>query len=160
MDSRRLVVIRHAKAEPYAATDVERVLAERGRTEGRLLGQWLAGEGIVPEAAYVSYAARTRETWDVVAGGAGWSLQPEYDAQALRHRRGRRAGPAPHGARGRPDDRRGRAQPDDGGRGAGSSTTATARPRGRSRWAPSRPAPRRSSRSTGRGRTWRRWAAD
>lgn len=81
MDSRGLVVIRHAKAEPYAATDVERVLAERGRAEARLLGQWLAGEGVVPDAAYVSYAARTRETWDVVAGGAGWTLQPEYDAQ-------------------------------------------------------------------------------
>lgn len=78
-NTRRLVIIRHAKAEPYAPTDVERVLADRGRVEGRMLGEWLAGEGITPDAAYVSYAARTRETWDVVAAGAGWTLQPEYD---------------------------------------------------------------------------------
>lgn len=77
--TRRLVIIRHAKAEPYAPTDVERVLADRGRVEGRLLGQWLAGERVTPDAAYVSYAARTRETWDVVAAGAGWTLEPVYD---------------------------------------------------------------------------------
>ncbi len=81
MRTRRLVIIRHAKAEQYAASDVERVLAERGRVEGRLLGEWLAAERIVPDAAYVSYAARTRETWDVVAAGAGWVLDPTYDAQ-------------------------------------------------------------------------------
>ena len=77
--TRRLVIIRHAKAEPYAPTDVERVLADRGRVEGRMLGEWLAGEAITPDAAYVSYAARTRETWDVVAAGAGWTIEPEYD---------------------------------------------------------------------------------
>lgn len=75
------MIIRHAKAEPYAASDVERVLAERGRAEGRLLGEWLAGEGIAPDVAFVSYAARTRETWDVVSAGAGWTLEPAYDAQ-------------------------------------------------------------------------------
>ena len=77
--TRRLVIIRHAKAEPYAPTDVERVLADRGRVEGRLLGQRLAAEGITPDAAWVSYAARTRETWEVVAAGAGWTLEPVYD---------------------------------------------------------------------------------
>lgn len=77
--SRRLVIIRHAKAEPYAPTDVERVLADRGRVEGRMLGGWLAEQSITPDAAYVSYAARTRETWEVVAAGAGWTLEPVYD---------------------------------------------------------------------------------
>lgn len=80
MDStRRLVIIRHAKAEPYAATDVERVLADRGRVEGRLLGEWLASAEVVPDRAFVSYAARTRETWEVVAAGAGWTVEPVYD---------------------------------------------------------------------------------
>jgi phosphohistidine phosphatase len=77
--TRRLVIIRHAKAEPYAPTDVDRVLADRGRVEGRMLGAWLGAEGVVPDAAFVSYAARTRETWDVVAAGAGWTLEPVYD---------------------------------------------------------------------------------
>ncbi|TWG94706.1 phosphohistidine phosphatase [Nocardioides sp. J9] len=77
--TRRLVIIRHAKAEPWAPSDVDRVLEERGRVEARMLGEWLAGQGVVPDAAFVSYAARTRETWAAVAGGAGWTLEPAYD---------------------------------------------------------------------------------
>lgn len=77
--NRRLVIVRHAKAEAYGPSDVDRVLADRGRVEGRLLGEWLAAQGIVPDVAYVSYAVRTRETWAVVASGAGWDLEPEYD---------------------------------------------------------------------------------
>lgn len=73
------MIVRHSKAEAYGPSDVDRVLADRGRVEGRLLGEWLAGEAIVPDVAYVSYAARTRETWEVVAAGAGWDLEPEYD---------------------------------------------------------------------------------
>lgn len=76
---RLLVVVRHAKAEQFAPSDVERVLSARGRDDGRALGSWLAGSGIDPDVAYVSYAARTRETWDVVAGGAGWELAPQVD---------------------------------------------------------------------------------
>ncbi|MBV6726675.1 SixA phosphatase family protein [Nocardioides daeguensis] len=76
---RLLVVVRHAKAEQFAASDVERVLSPRGRDDGRALGRWLADEGITPDVAYVSYAARTRETWDVVAAGAGWGLAPQID---------------------------------------------------------------------------------
>ena len=76
---RLLVVVRHAKAEQFAPSDVERVLSERGRDDGRALGEWLAAEGITPDAAYVSYAARTRETWDVIADGAGWTLVPQID---------------------------------------------------------------------------------
>lgn len=76
---RLLVVVRHAKAEQFAPSDVERVLSARGRDDGRALGAWLAAEGIAPDVAYVSYAARTRETWAVVAGGAGWDLAPQID---------------------------------------------------------------------------------
>jgi len=76
---RLLVVVRHAKAEQLAASDVERVLSARGRADGRALGAWLAAQGITPDVAYVSYAARTRETWEVVAEGAGWSLEPQLD---------------------------------------------------------------------------------
>ncbi|MBM7520526.1 SixA phosphatase family protein [Nocardioides nitrophenolicus] len=76
---RLLVVVRHAKAEQFAPSDVERVLSDRGREDGRALGAWLGGFGVVPDVAYVSYAARTRETWDVVAAGAGWRLAPRID---------------------------------------------------------------------------------
>lgn len=77
--TRRLVIVRHAKAETFATSDDQRSLTDRGRTEARLLGQWLADEGVVPDVAYVSTALRTRETWDGVAAGAGWPLEPVYD---------------------------------------------------------------------------------
>jgi phosphohistidine phosphatase len=76
---RRLVVVRHSKAEQFAPSDLERVLSPRGRADGKVLGEWLAGQGVVPGTAYVSYAARTRETWQVVAEGAGWELEPHID---------------------------------------------------------------------------------
>jgi phosphohistidine phosphatase len=76
---RLLVVVRHAKAEQFAPSDVERVLSVRGRADGHALGQWLAERGIAPDVAYVSYAARTRETWDAVSAGAGWDLAPTID---------------------------------------------------------------------------------
>lgn len=73
------MVVRHAKAEQFAPSDVERALSPRGRADGRALGEWLARQGIVAEAAYVSHAARTRETWQVLAGGAGWDVEAQVD---------------------------------------------------------------------------------
>ncbi|HJQ04173.1 MAG TPA: histidine phosphatase family protein [Nocardioides sp.] len=76
---RTLVVIRHAKAEQYAASDFERELTDRGRADAAEAGRWLASEGVVPGAAYVSPAARTRGTWAAIAEAAGWDLTPTYD---------------------------------------------------------------------------------
>lgn len=78
-NQRLLVVVRHAKAEPFAASDVERVLTDRGRADGAALGAWLAEQGVTPGVAYVSYAARTRETWQVLAEAAGWAIAPQID---------------------------------------------------------------------------------
>ncbi|GAB2977257.1 SixA phosphatase family protein [Nocardioides montaniterrae] len=81
--ARTLVVIRHAKAEPYAGGgDFERELTDRGRADAAEAGRWLAAQGVVPGAAYVSAAARTRGTWTALAEAAGWDLEPAYD-QAL-----------------------------------------------------------------------------
>lgn len=80
MDSpRRLVVVRHAKAEPYAASDFERTLADRGRRDAAALGAWLGEQGITPDVALVSAAARTEETWQLMAEAAGWRTEPELD---------------------------------------------------------------------------------
>lgn len=68
---RRLVVMRHAKAEPYASTDHVRRLTERGRTDARAAGRYLAGAGLVPDHALVSDAVRTRMTWEAVSGELG-----------------------------------------------------------------------------------------
>ncbi|TNM39657.1 histidine phosphatase family protein [Nocardioides albidus] len=76
---RLLVVVRHAKAEAFAPSDADRVLTAGGRGDGQALGAWLAAEGIAPDVAYVSYAARARETWEAVSRGAGWGLAPQID---------------------------------------------------------------------------------
>jgi phosphohistidine phosphatase len=77
--TRRLVVMRHARAETTAPTDAERPLAAPGRDDAAAAGAWLREHGVDPDAALVSAAVRTRETWELVAGAAGWSLQPTFD---------------------------------------------------------------------------------
>ena len=77
--SRRIVVIRHAKAEQAGATDFERRLADRGRADAAALGSWLAGLGLVADHALVSAANRTRETWAVLAEAAAWEVSADYD---------------------------------------------------------------------------------
>lgn len=74
------MLLRHAKAEPYAATDAARELTDRGRADAAALGRWLADVGIVPDVAHVSDSARTRATWAEIAAAAGWSLTPSIDA--------------------------------------------------------------------------------
>jgi phosphohistidine phosphatase len=66
---RRLLLLRHAKAERSQAggSDRDRVLTDRGRADARKVGGYLARHGFVPDHALVSPAARTRETWALVA---------------------------------------------------------------------------------------------
>ena len=77
--ARTLVLMRHSKAEQYAASDAERELAPRGRGDAAEVGRWLAGHGLVCDHALVSAAARAVQTWESVADGAGWSLEPDVD---------------------------------------------------------------------------------
>lgn len=76
---RTLVVLRHAKAEQSGPSDVERALAERGWADARAQGAWLAARGVRPGLALVSAARRTAETWQALAQGAGWTLEPVLD---------------------------------------------------------------------------------
>jgi len=78
--SRILVIMRHARAEPSAPSDHERVLTDRGIGDAEEAGGWLGAAGTIPGRALVSDAARTRGTWAALAGGAGWDVVPEYDA--------------------------------------------------------------------------------
>ena len=77
---RRLVVMRHAKAVATAPSDHERGLAARGRADAQQVGEWLRERGIEPDAALVSDALRTRETWEQVTGAAGWDLEADFSA--------------------------------------------------------------------------------
>jgi phosphohistidine phosphatase len=76
-ESRRLVIVRHAKAEAQGSSDHERRLAERGRDDALAGGAWLASSGLVPDHALVSTALRAQETYDALSTGAGWDLAPD-----------------------------------------------------------------------------------
>jgi phosphohistidine phosphatase len=66
----RLMLLRHAKSEKAepGMRDHERRLNARGRNDAPLIGAYLARHGLVPDRVVVSDAARTRETWERVAG--------------------------------------------------------------------------------------------
>jgi phosphohistidine phosphatase len=80
---RTLVIMRHAKAEASAPSDLERRLTDRGHADAREAGEWLAQQEIVAQDALVSGAARTSETWEDVATGAGWDLDVAQYLDAL-----------------------------------------------------------------------------
>lgn len=82
MQPRRLLVIRHARAAHGGASDTERPLTEQGVLHAEETGAWLAARGLMPDAALVSAARRAVETWEALARGGGWSIDPEV-AQAL-----------------------------------------------------------------------------
>jgi len=62
---RRLILFRHAKAEPRGPgqADFDRPLAPRGRDDAAIIARALAERGIAPDLALVSPARRTTETW-------------------------------------------------------------------------------------------------
>jgi phosphohistidine phosphatase len=74
--SRQLVVMRHAKAEPGGASDFDRELAVRGYGDALEAGRWLAGAGFDPDGALVSAARRTAGTWQALAEGGSFDVQP------------------------------------------------------------------------------------
>lgn len=78
--TRTLVVMRHSKAEPSGPSDHERALADRGRADAAEAGRWLQRQGIVVDAALVSDAVRTRETWSELATGAEWDVGPDFSS--------------------------------------------------------------------------------
>jgi phosphohistidine phosphatase len=86
--TRRLILLRHAKSAWPDVPDRDRPLAKRGRRDAPRIGRWLHEHGYQPDVVVVSDAARTRQTWDLVAPGLGGSpavrLEPRaYAASAL-----------------------------------------------------------------------------
>jgi phosphohistidine phosphatase len=83
--ARRLVVLRHSKAEPHSSSDASRKLADRGHRDAADAGRFLAEAGLAPDHVLVSAATRTQETWAEVHAQVGgdplvdvtWDL---YDA--------------------------------------------------------------------------------
>jgi phosphohistidine phosphatase len=82
-DRRRLIVMRHAKAENFAATDHERTLTDRGRGDAEAVGPRLRQDGFVPDYVVVSSAVRAVETWEAVAQTAGFVDVPVVFEEAV-----------------------------------------------------------------------------
>ncbi|MFC5833872.1 SixA phosphatase family protein [Nonomuraea insulae] len=76
---RRIVLVRHAKADWSAESDHERPLAERGRKDASVAGRWLAGSGITPDLALVTTAVRGRETWKLMVSELPQRSRTVYD---------------------------------------------------------------------------------
>ncbi|SDQ43510.1 histidine phosphatase family protein [Quadrisphaera sp. DSM 44207] len=78
-EGRRIVLVRHAHAEPPRAgsDDVHRELTDRGRQQAAATAAWLGGRGVRPDAVLCSVAVRARQTWDALA--------PQVPAAAVRY---------------------------------------------------------------------------
>ncbi len=75
--TRRLVIMRHSKAEQGGRTDFERELAPSGVRESADSGAWLAEQGVAVDGVLVSAAVRARQTWEALAAAAGYDVVPE-----------------------------------------------------------------------------------
>jgi phosphohistidine phosphatase len=80
--TRRLILLRHAKSDWPDVPDQHRPLAKRGRRDAPRIGRWLHEHGYQPDVAVVSAAARTRQTWDLVAPELGGSPAVRFEPRA------------------------------------------------------------------------------
>ena len=80
MDSRRLVVVRHAKsAWPDGVPDPERPLNARGRRDAPAAGRWIRDRVGHLDAVVCSPATRTRQTWRLIAAEVDGPPAPVFD---------------------------------------------------------------------------------
>ncbi len=75
----RLILTRHAKSswDDPNTQDHDRPLNRRGRDGAKDIGEWLAQHDYLPDLVMCSTAARTRETWEIIAA----ELPGEREAQ-------------------------------------------------------------------------------
>jgi len=77
---RRLVLLRHAKAEHSGVADELRRLTSLGVRQAAGVGGSLRATGLLPERVLVSSAVRTQETWLHVASALADDPEPEVVA--------------------------------------------------------------------------------
>ncbi|HWA90165.1 MAG TPA: histidine phosphatase family protein [Rhizomicrobium sp.] len=68
---KRLLLLRHGKAEGAAADDKERALIQRGEKDSARMGRFLREDVYIPDLVWCSTAVRTRQTWERVAPELG-----------------------------------------------------------------------------------------
>ncbi|WP_250445322.1 histidine phosphatase family protein [Actinotalea sp. C106] len=81
---RRLVLLRHAKAEATGGTSDElRPLSLTGRRQCAQVGARLLESGLVPGHVLVSSALRTRQTWELLRVALGEDASPVVEVEDL-----------------------------------------------------------------------------
>ncbi|KQR07400.1 histidine phosphatase family protein [Cellulomonas sp. Leaf334] len=75
---RRLVLLRHAKAEHPDVPDIQRPLSLVGRKQSTRVGTALAADDVVPDLVLCSSSVRTRQTWDLVRSTLGAEPDVRY----------------------------------------------------------------------------------
>ncbi len=74
-----LMLLRHAKAVAQSQDDHARRLTECGGADAAALGAYLGEHSLVPAVAYVSAAARTKETFEIVRSRTGGKTELHLD---------------------------------------------------------------------------------
>jgi phosphohistidine phosphatase len=75
--TKRLLLLRHAKAEQAGKDDHARELTGRGRKDAAHMGAWLH-KHYAPDLVLCSTSARTRETWALVSEELGAAPKTEF----------------------------------------------------------------------------------
>ncbi|MEV7212312.1 histidine phosphatase family protein [Kitasatospora cineracea] len=83
-EQRRVIVLRHAKADWPDVPDELRPLAERGRADAVAAGRWLAEQGLVPDRVLCSTAVRARQTWELAEPELGGAPELVLEPRAYR----------------------------------------------------------------------------
>jgi phosphohistidine phosphatase SixA/SAM-dependent methyltransferase len=83
--TRRLVLVRHAKAMAEGGVDTERGLTSRGEADASGIGAWLANQHLVPDRVVVSPARRALRTWELAADALGGAASPVVDERVYRN---------------------------------------------------------------------------
>jgi phosphohistidine phosphatase len=77
---RRLILLRHAKADAHSAGgDRQRPLTKRGEEDARRVGRYLADEGLVPDFAVSSDARRAKRTLDLALAAFPREVEHKLD---------------------------------------------------------------------------------
>ena len=78
------MLLRHAKAvqQSPGGDDFARDLQDKGKADAKRLGTYLADKKLLPDLALVSTAARTKQTYEIVAAALGRPGAVRYE-QAL-----------------------------------------------------------------------------
>lgn len=84
MTTRHLCLLRHGEAADAAGSDAARPLTSRGLADAAAAGRWLADAGLRPQAAVVSPALRTLQSWERLS--AAWPAPPSPQVDPRLHR--------------------------------------------------------------------------